>query len=113
MNDSADFADPAKLKLFFEELDDSIGNLYGLFQSANCDLMAMKKALLIIVRVMEERLPGAREIVANDLDDEIEETRARHERMRSNRDPEEWEDENRQREVDSLIELMVAIRMQV
>lgn len=72
MNDNGraadgDFADPEKLRAYFEELDGDLVNTQGIAMDAldRCD--ALRAALLSLLTALDDRLPGIRTIVADDL----------------------------------------------
>lgn len=71
-DDLNDFADPAKLKEFFEEVEEDFENLHGLFRDAHAANDALRIALMAILSALDDKLPAVRDIVVQALDESIE-----------------------------------------
>ena len=106
----ADFKDPKKLRAFFEEIDDDVVNLHGMMQNGIHSETALEKAFLILIRALDDRWPGTREICANDMDDAVEDLVDRQAIMRASGDTDAAQEERREMERDALIELTVKLR---
>lgn len=67
-----DFSDPKKLKRFFDEIDDEIANLTGLYQNARAENDALRTALMAMLTALDDTMPAVRDIVVQALDEAFE-----------------------------------------
>ena len=67
-----EFRDPEKLKLFFEDLDQEIENLAGLYQDARAQNDALRIALMAMLTALDDTMPAVRNIVVQALDEAFE-----------------------------------------
>ena len=67
-----DFSNPEKLKLFFEDLDQEIDNLAGLYQDARAQNDALRIALMAMRTALDDTRPAVRDIVVQALDEAFE-----------------------------------------
>lgn len=67
--------DKPTLREEIDELAEDISNLYGVAQSHRAGSAALRLAFLVLVRTIEDRLPGTAEILCQDLEEEIDRRR--------------------------------------
>lgn len=67
-----DFQDPAKLKAFFEEIDEETENLAGLYQQASAENEALRTCLMAILTALDDKMPAVRDIVLQTMEEAFE-----------------------------------------